>query len=474
MRFLKPQHRYILYHILAVVLVLVIGTVIMAKTYFYYDAIQKNEILQNASMIASGFDQHRILHLTGSEADFSSPDYLYLKDKLAKIRAANAGVRFVYLVGYRDGQPFFFADSEPDSSPDSSPPGQIYTEADTSFSTPFFTGKSIIDGIYPDRWGLFLTALAPIFDPQNPNVVIAEVGIDEDAINRSLNLLINSSPVMFPVIFFLVLIMINFILKKHDEDIKQLREDFSSMMVHELRSPLDNIKKITELLVKKKTFESDEEYLNFIFQDSSKMLELVNDLLDVAKLEAGKFQVYKQSLDITALLNERANFFKTSAQFSNVTIATCFDKQVPKKIELDPIRIDQVLNNLLSNAIKFTPAKGTVTIQALLHQKGQSIEEEAMASGIQWFINKNTKNIADAPNSLIVAVTDTGPGLSQNKIAQLFIKFKQFKVSAEAREKKGTGLGLVVVKGIIDAHHGKVGVVSQEGAGSSFYFILPV
>ncbi len=257
------------------------------------------------------------------------------------------------------------------------------------------------------------------------------------------------------------------------KQVEKMREDFTSMMVHELRSPLDNIKKISELLIKKKKSKSDLEYLTFVFQDSSRMLELVNDLLDVAKLEAGKFEVNKQPSDIVEIIKERANFFKTNAKFSKISLETTFDEKIPKTVELDPIRIVQVLNNLLSNAIKFTPEKGVVAIQALLHKKGQDIIKESSEAGIKWFLNKEAQTINTKPNALIVAITDTGIGLSKEKIIQLFSKFKQFKVAIEAGEKKGTGLGLVVVKGIIDAHGGTVGVVSEEGAGSSFYFMLP-
>lgn len=474
MELFKAHNRYIIYHALAVALVLAVGGVIMVNTYWHNDATQKASVLENASMIAAGFDQSRILKLSGSDQDLGSPDYLYLKEKLAKIKEANKSIRFVYLAGYRDGQPFFFADSEPVDSEDYSPPGQIYEEAEPTFSEPFFTGKSMVDGIYPDRWGVWLTALAPIFDPKNPEKVIAEVGLDIDASNRSWNLLVNSSPPMLLAIFFSILILVSFMIKKHDEDMRRLREDFSSMMVHELRSPLDNIKKIITLLLKNAASKSDVEYLNFIFHDSSTMLELVNDLLDVAKLEAGKFEVFKHPYDITMLLGERAHFFETAAKFAEITITTVADSRVPKTVSIDPARISQVINNLLSNAIKFTPSRGVVSIQALFHEKGKSIIKEAEAAGITWFISENPKNADIAENSLIVAVTNTGAGISQDKIDQLFNKFKQLKSSGTATQIRGTGLGLVVVKGIVNAHGGWAGAASRVGRGSTFYFILPL
>jgi signal transduction histidine kinase len=258
------------------------------------------------------------------------------------------------------------------------------------------------------------------------------------------------------------------------KQVERMRDDFTSMMVHELRSPLDNIKKIADLLLKKKTSKSDSEYLGFVSQDSSQMLELVNDLLDIAKLEAGKFEIYKQPSSITEIIRERTNFFKTSADFAKIKIETCFDKNIPEKIDFDPVRMAQVLNNLISNAIKFTPEEGTVTIQALIHKDNQDISREAEAAGIKWFLNKNSQEVIDIKGSLVVAVTDTGAGLSEDKIVQLFSKFKQFRAAVSEGEKKGTGLGLVVVKGIVEAHKGSVGVASEEGVGSSFYFTLPI
>jgi len=256
--------------------------------------------------------------------------------------------------------------------------------------------------------------------------------------------------------------------------VERMREDFTSMMVHELRSPLDNIKKISELLLKKKAFKSGSDYLNFVFQDSSRMLELVSGLLDVAKLEAGKFQIYRQQSNIAETIKERVDFFKTSAKFSKIKLETYFDKNLPEEISFDSIHVVQVLNNFISNAIKFTPKNGVVAVQALFHKKGQDIIKESNEAGIKWFLNKNAQSIINMPDSLIVAVTDTGIGLSSDKIAQLFSKFKQFRVAIKEGEKKGTGLGLVVAKGIIDAHGGTVGVASEENAGSSFYFMLPI
>ncbi|MDO8436274.1 MAG: HAMP domain-containing sensor histidine kinase [bacterium] len=204
------------------------------------------------------------------------------------------------------------------------------------------------------------------------------------------------------------------------------------------------------------------------------MLELVNDLLDVAKLESGKFDIHNQQEDIREIIRERISFFKTSAKASEITVKEFFGINLPEKVNFDPRRIAQVLNNLISNAIKFTPVNGTINIQTLLHKKGRNIEEEAKMANIEWFLKNNEQNIANIPDSLVVVITDSGAGLSSEKIVKLFSKFKQFEAVVREGEQKGIGLGLVVVKDIVNAHGGVTGVASVERVGSTFYFTLPV
>ncbi|MDP3954063.1 MAG: ATP-binding protein [bacterium] len=265
----------------------------------------------------------------------------------------------------------------------------------------------------------------------------------------------------------------------HEKEVEKLREDFTSIMVHELRSPLDSIKKRIEILEgakpAEKTQDKISEIFSIIYKNSSHMLELVNDLLDAAKLEAGKFEFHKEPSDIKKLIEDRVNFFGPLAKDQGVELNYQLADTIPDKVNLDPLRIEQALNNLISNGIKFTDTGGKVTVQALLHKKGGDIIKEAGTAGIEWLLdNTASKLIGDIEDSTIIAVTDTGIGISGENIKQLFNKFKQFQSVAKRTEKKGTGLGLVIAKGIVEGHNGLIGIASQEGKGSTFYFTIPL
>jgi len=255
-----------------------------------------------------------------------------------------------------------------------------------------------------------------------------------------------------------------------EKEIQKIKDDFTSMIVHELRSPLDSIKKMIELIrmseVKK---QKQEECFKMIYSSSSDMLSLVNNILDVAKIEAGKFELVKQPSDIKETVKRRISFFDIAAKDAKVELISQFGKDLPDKVEFDPHMISEVLNNLISNAIKFNKENGSIIIQVLVHKNGKSIENEAKDSKINWFIKND---ITAIPDSLIVAVTDTGAGIASEQINKLFNKF--FQVKSAFAQKGGTGLGLAIIKSIVESHGGVVGAESVEGQGATFYFSLPI
>lgn len=258
-----------------------------------------------------------------------------------------------------------------------------------------------------------------------------------------------------------------------EKELEKMREDFTSMMVHELRSPLTGIRSIAALLKNEKIKNEQQKYGEFIeliSSNSSSMLDLVNDLLDIAKLEAGKFEVFKKPTDLRHLIDGRIKSFASLALENKISLEQNILPDVPQSLSLDENKVGQVLNNLLSNALKFTGAGGKITIGAFVCGTSQDMAQQAVEKNIPW--QGATRGVSCPLNSVIVAITDTGVGIPAVEISKLFSKFQQLSTSVRS-EKKGTGLGLVIAKGIVEAHGGVIGCSAEEGKGTTFYFNLP-
>lgn len=260
-----------------------------------------------------------------------------------------------------------------------------------------------------------------------------------------------------------------------EKSIEQIREQFTSMLVHELRTPLSGINKISELLrdgqskIDKKDFD---EYVRLIGADSSSMLELVNDILDVAKLEAGKFSVKKTPSDLKKAIDNRVEFFKPSAKDAKLSLGVTYD-DIPALVPVDIPAIKQVLNNLISNAIKFTKAEGSVQVLVVNHRKGMKINDEFARLSVKTSVPLPEDKFAKISDSIVVAISDTGSGIDQSDVKEVFNRFRQFGNKSETGI-KGTGLGLAIAKGMVEEHGGIIGISSEVGVGSVFFFVIPL
>ncbi len=235
-----------------------------------------------------------------------------------------------------------------------------------------------------------------------------------------------------------------------EKSLEKLRQEFTAMMVHELRAPLTALRWTSEAMLKSLNDPAQrleplkvKENAENIHTASANMLELVNDLLDVAKIEAGKFELNIQENDLADLINEQSKIFKPQAEQKHLALNVTANGKF--MLKFDKVRIAQVLNNLISNAIKYTDS-GQVDV---------SLKTD------------------DPSKTAVVSIKDTGLGVAREDLNQLFSKFKQLRSVDRAR--KGTGLGLVVSKGIIETHGGKIWAESEgENLGSTFYFSLPL
>lgn len=260
-------------------------------------------------------------------------------------------------------------------------------------------------------------------------------------------------------------------------ELEKVREEFTSMIVHELRSPLDGMRKIVELIVGgkiKKTSKEFAEYIKLVYQSSTSMLELVNDILDFSKLQAGKFEIHKEEASIKEIVENRIDFYKVSADNKKIKLTSVIDDDIPNMVSLDQRSVRQVINNLVSNSLKFTPEGGEIKILAFILQSDGNASKKMTDELNSLSAKIGLTDIKQPKSSLVVVVSDIGMGIPKDKMNDLFLKYKQVGSSPMYSEEKGTGLGLVIAKGIVESHGGIIGVVSVQNEGSSFYFTLPM
>ena len=237
----------------------------------------------------------------------------------------------------------------------------------------------------------------------------------------------------------------------------RLKDEFLATMSHELRTPLNAILGMTEGLqegVFGTITERQLKSLGTIERSGNHLLVLINDILDVAKIEAGQLKLDCTSIAVAPLCNSSLTFIQSQALSKQITLETKLPANLPQ-LWIEERRIQQVLINLLSNAVKFTPAGGKITLVVMSPQDLNSDASDAIL-----------------PNYLRIAVIDTGIGIAAEHLQQVFQPFIQVD-SRLNRKYEGTGLGLVLVKRIVELHGGSVRLTSQEGVGSCFSIDLP-
>jgi signal transduction histidine kinase/CheY-like chemotaxis protein len=230
------------------------------------------------------------------------------------------------------------------------------------------------------------------------------------------------------------------------EKANKMQADFAAMIAHDLRSPLMNIMGVVEVMTEGmfgSVTEEQKKWLARIEANSQNLVDLVSDFLDVSKLESGYVDINREIVNLTGLIQKSIDSYRVLALDKRISIKGAVDPSLPA-VHADPRRLDQVLSNLISNAIKFTEEGGTVEVGAALTD----------ATLIQ------------------VWVRDNGVGIAADEMGQLFEKYRQGG-NVKHSSHKGTGLGLVICKMIVEAHGGQIWVESAEGSGATFFFSLP-
>jgi PAS domain S-box-containing protein len=230
------------------------------------------------------------------------------------------------------------------------------------------------------------------------------------------------------------------------QEASRLKSEFVANMSHELRTPLNSIVGFTELMIDARFGPLPDRYKEFakiMHASGQHLLQLINDILDLAKVESGKIDFQPESVDVSAVVAEAMAIIGGLAARRKIALRVELD-QALGRVYLDPMRLKQVLYNYLSNAVKFTPQGGRVVLRAR----------------------------AEAGNRFRIEVEDTGIGIKPDDEHKLFIEFQQLDASS-AKKFAGSGLGLALTKRLVEAQGGTVGVHSVFGSGSTFFATLP-
>lgn len=228
----------------------------------------------------------------------------------------------------------------------------------------------------------------------------------------------------------------------------QAKTTFLANMSHELRTPLNSVIGYTELMYKGKVgpvSPEHKEYLGEIATNSRHLLYLINDILDLTKIESGIMECHPEPTDLFVLVNDVHKAMYLSMLEKKIFFEIYIDPSLPRQIMIDPDKLKQILFNYLSNAIKFTPPEGKISLRVL----------------------------PDKHNFFRLEVNDTGTGISKTDIDKLFVMFGQLNISY-SKPHQGIGLGLALTRHITELLGGQVGVVSEPGNGSTFFAILPL
>lgn len=230
------------------------------------------------------------------------------------------------------------------------------------------------------------------------------------------------------------------------EQAVKAKQQFLSNMSHEIRTPMNAIIGFTKVVLKTELTEKQREYLNAIKISGDALIVLINDILDLAKVDSGKMSFESIPFKLRASISSMLHLFELKIQEKNLDFIKMYDDKIPEVLIGDPVRLHQIILNLLSNALKFTN-KGSITVKVKL------LSENDECAVVEF------------------SVTDTGIGISDKKIDSIFENFQQAS-SGTSRLYGGTGLGLAIVKQLVESQGGKIDVTSETSRGSTFRFTL--
>ncbi len=236
-----------------------------------------------------------------------------------------------------------------------------------------------------------------------------------------------------------------------EREAEQAKSDFTAQIVHDLRGPLSGIQGTLEFVLSQENTKLDSIYADLLQEaqrESERMMGLINEILDFSKIRSGNFTVEAEPVRVAGVLKRAVRSLQSVAARDEIFLLSAHGRDVPQ-IFGSMEKLTQAIINLISNSLKFTPKKGLVSVGAQI-------------------VRNN-----DVPEAIVITVTDSGMGIKADELQTIFEKYKQSGTKS-LRGGGGTGLGLYIVKQVVEAHGGEVSVASIEGVGTSMVLRLPV
>lgn len=430
-------------NIFVIVIILSAGALLTFFTARIAANAERDSLAQRAATIAASIDQTSFDTLVGGDADLDNFSYITLKNTFIRIADANDDVIFVYALGRRvNGEIFFYADSENPDSEDYSAPGDAYNEATDELKTSFDTGDVFVEGPVSDRWGTWISGLAPLVRANGS--VAGIVGIDVAAADYYKTVLVTSAIPVLITLLALIVVLAWYRDARKRQELVRLKSRFLSVASHELRSPLVGIAWALDSLLLKDLDVQIRTMIQRVRNAVEHVSHTVTDVLDASRLNAGiQNRLQREAFDLAELIRDAVDALSLNAEQAHISIV--FDKTFPHTFPFtaDKEKIRRIFSNIIGNALKYSSPGGSITF-------GAHIEEDAV----------------------VISVADKGIGIPKSEQKNIFATYYRAS-NAEHHTAHGTGMGLYFTKQLVDLHNGTLWFESREGQGSTFFVKFP-